>query len=143
MTQLKETTLRSQVLSGSSCSKETAKEFLLPGSICAIAADAKSTDTIWFVYIVDVEEALDDKLDSYGHAIPPGHMYVRARYLERMGDTNKGQKYKLMSKEVFLYKESIVYPFVNMEQKKDHYFISKSAFYDVLTYAEQSGMCSI
>ena len=25
--------------------------------------------------------------------------------------------------EVFLYKESIAYPLVNIEQKKDHYFI--------------------
>ena len=84
--------------------------------------------TIWFVYIVNVEEALDEKLDRYGHAIPPGHMFVRERYLERMEDTNKEQMYKLMLKEVFLYKESIVYLFVNMEHKKDHYFISKSAF---------------
>ena len=83
-------------------------------------ADTKSTGTIWFVYSIDVEEALDEQLDSYGHAIPPGHMFVRARYLERMGNTNKGQKYKLMLMEVCLYKESIVYPFVNMEQKKDH-----------------------
>ena len=93
VTKLKETTVRSKTTSDSSCSQETAKEFLLPGSICAIAADTKSTDMIWFVYIVDVEEVFHEKLDSYGHAITPGHMFVRARYLERHWGHQEREKF--------------------------------------------------
>ena len=51
VTKLKETTLRSKTPSDSSCPQETAKELLLPGRICAIA-DTKSTDMIWFVYLM-------------------------------------------------------------------------------------------
>ena len=38
--------------------------------MCA-AADTKTMDKIWFVYIVEVEEAINEKLDSYSHAILP------------------------------------------------------------------------
>ena len=41
--------------------------------MCA-AADRKTMDKIWFVYIVEVEEAINQKLDSYSHAILPGHI---------------------------------------------------------------------
>ena len=105
-------------------SQKTAKEFILPGSIFAIAADRKSTDTIWFVYIVDVKEVIDQKLESYGHAKPPCHMFVRARYLDwKNGGHQERAKGETDVEELFLYKESIVYPLVNIEQKKDHYFI--------------------
>ena len=60
---LKETTLRSQTLSDSSLSRDCERIHSL-GSIFAIAADRKSTESIWFVYIVDVEEVIDEKLDS-------------------------------------------------------------------------------
>ena len=46
-------------------------------------------------------------------------MFVRARYLERMGDQERAIG-ETDVEELFLYKESIVYP---LGAKKDHYFI--------------------
>ena len=94
------------------------REFLLPDTVCAIAADEKSYETIWFVYVIAVEIADTVKSDSFGHKIPPGHMYVKGNYLERSSETNKGQHFKLMKKEVFLFKESIVYPYVKLGKEE-------------------------
>ena len=90
---IKLTTSRSQTVLDSSCSEETT---ILPACMCAVA-DTKTMYKIWFVYIDEVEEAIDEKLDSYGHAIVPGHI-MRAICL-RMGDTKKGRKLELMSKD--------------------------------------------
>ena len=123
-------------------SQETAKEFILPGSIFAIAADTKSTDTIWFVYIVDVEEAIDEKLDSYGHAIPPCHMFVRARYLERMGDTKKGQKVKLMLKN-FFYIRRVLFISLSTLSKRRTTILSRSLHFAIFFHMLNKVACAI
>ena len=41
---------------------------------------------------------------------------------------------------MFFYKGNVVYPFVNVEIRKDNYLISDIDFCDVINYAEQSGM---
>ena len=53
---LKETSLHSSVLPKANSvesNPEVVNDFLLPGSVCAIAADRKSTDTVWFIKIID------------------------------------------------------------------------------------------
>ena len=47
-------------------------EFLLPGSVCAIAADKKSTDTVWLVKIFEETVAKGNISDDYGHVVLDG-----------------------------------------------------------------------
>ena len=66
-------------------------EFLLPGSICAIAADTKSIDIVWFVKIVCEQEAAEDVVNDYGFRVALGQRYLKGHYLEQSKCTNKGR----------------------------------------------------
>ena len=46
---------------------EDEDSFLYPGSICAMVADVKSVDTVWFVKVVDEIKVTEDIVDEYGH----------------------------------------------------------------------------
>ena len=169
--QLKETTSRSSTLTPAETSDATsiAHEFLFEKSICAVAADVKSFDSVIFIYVeevveiesADVLEDIDSEgevdydeendnadiendvgvTDGYGHMIPAGHSYVRGKYMEKQGETKHGKRYTCMKKDVYFYKESA---FVNFQQKKDNiFYISNNEFCDVLSYAENCGMSAI
>ena len=45
-----------------------------------------------------------------------------------------------MDKQVFFYKENVVYPFVNAEIKKDLFIVYDTDFCDVISYVEHVGM---
>ena len=81
-------------------------------------------------------------LREYGHAMCG--MFVRVRYLERMGDTKKGQKVKLVLKN-FFYIRRVLFISLSTSSKRRttilFAYLHKSAFCDILSYAEQSGMC--
>ena len=52
---------------------ETAHEFLLAGTFCALATDSKSSDTIWFV---KSEKEIGPATDDYGMKSPDGCKYL-------------------------------------------------------------------
>ena len=52
---------------------ETAHEFLLAGTFCALATDSKSSDTIWFV---KSEEEIGPATDDYSRKIQDGCKYL-------------------------------------------------------------------
>ena len=49
------------------------------GSFCAIAADYKSNETVWFVYIVGCETAKKKNVDKYGHVVHCGEEYLKCK----------------------------------------------------------------
>ena len=121
---------------------------IISGSICAIAADDRSADTVWFVYVdaccvSDSEECVD----SSGHLIPQGYQYLRCFYLEKHTDNSKGTVYKKGKNPVFVYQESIVHPLVTMEadfkSKKDHFFLDNTSYIEVLNYVQYSSLSAI
>ena len=58
-------------------------KFLMADSICVIAADSKSSNTVWFVRLhSNPEEAIASITDGCGHNIIPGQTYTRASYYE-------------------------------------------------------------
>ena len=57
-------------------------EFLLPNSVCAIAADEKSIDTFWLVKILEETVAEGNITDDYGHVVLDGQRYIDGRYLK-------------------------------------------------------------
>ena len=49
------------------------QDLICSNTICTIAADEKSPDTVWFVYVVDSEcinDGRNDYKDIYGHSVP-------------------------------------------------------------------------
>lgn len=78
---LKQTSLRSfvkELNKSTTQSNSSSHEFLLLGSICAIAA-YNSPDTICFIYIEEDKVAGKDKINNYGHKIPEGIQFVHGR----------------------------------------------------------------
>ena len=120
----KETALCSKSKENDETEVITVNEFLLPGSVCAIAADEKSADMVWFVYIECEKEAGKDEIDSYGHIGAEGHNFICGKYLEKIGTVKGGKKFIKMDKEVFFYKENVVYPFVNVEIKNSYFTVT-------------------
>ena len=56
--------------------------FLLPVSACTIAANNKSTDTVWFVQILGEFDSPEYVIDDYGHAASAGEKYMLGHFLE-------------------------------------------------------------
>ena len=76
-------------------------DFLLPNTICAVAAANSSRDTIWFVRIANNNKLAQENVsDDYGNVIGVGQSFIEGSYLEEVDSTKNGIIYKL-SKIVF------------------------------------------
>ena len=118
--------------------------FILPNSICAIAADTSSVNTVWFVkIIVDEIEADHDMGDDYGHTVATGVSFFTGNFLEEMYAVKDGCYYKMCKKDTFIFKESIVYPFVQFQPRKKGYFLPNTDLVEILNYIEQNGLASL
>ena len=53
--------------------------------------------------------------------------------------TKKGHIYRMDSKITFVFKECIIYPFVNIKQSGSKYILSDEDYFEVLRYIEHSG----
>ena len=148
VTNLKETSLRSSV-----CNAEAAEiddtsinnsDFLLEGSICTVAAAEKSPNTVWFIHIDSQSTATEDLTDEYGVKVGAGQMFYMGSFLEQLSAVKSGIYCKKMKKRASFFKESVLYPFVNLELKADRrYFITCKDFFDILCYVEHFAVTSI
>ena len=85
---LKQTSVRSSVKKfekNTTQSNSSSHGFLLPGSICAIAAEKKPPNTIDKV-------AGKDAINYYRYQIPEGIQFICGRYLEKVAKAKKGKK---------------------------------------------------
>ena len=55
---------------------------LLPGSVCAVAADTNSVNTVWFVKILEELVAEEDVVDDYGQKVNKGFAHFKEHYVE-------------------------------------------------------------
>ena len=114
--------------------------------IAAIATENSSTDTVWFMYVIEVK-CVDHSInntDDYGHNVPKSQPYLLCNYLEKLNDNKKGVVYQKSKKNIFLYKESIVYQLVEFEpnynNKEDLIFLSNNKFFEVLNCVQSTAM---
>ena len=84
---LKEIALRSSNKAGTVTESDVCHEFLLPGSICAIATDSKSLYTVLFIQIQREEVGLTKIVDDYNHIVAARQHYINGCYLERINTT--------------------------------------------------------
>ena len=116
------------------------KDFFLVDSIVAIAAAETSCDTMWFVKVTQEVEFADKNMeDGYGNIILMGQHYLKGNFLEREYMTTKGHIFKVnKKKETMLFKETILYPFVNFQERKKGLFLSNNDYVDILLYTQNS-----
>ena len=120
---LNKVALRSSTKLDSSNNENTdetvAKEFVVPGTVVALAADSSSIDTVWFVKVVKVCLSQEDEKDDYGHTIRPGHEHIHGHFLEKIS-TSTGCHFKLSKKLLSSTKKVLFIPLYNSpKQRKD------------------------
>ena len=114
--------------------------------IVAIATENSSIDTVWFMHVIEVKcvDHSINNIDDYGHNVPKSQPYLLCNYLEKLNDNKKGVVYQKSKKNIFLYKESIVYPLVEFEpnynNKEDLIFLSNNKFFEVLNRVQFTAM---
>ena len=101
----------------------TALEFVAIGTVCAVLAPESSPDIASFVKIVNIKYAKEDITDEYGSTIIADHYYIEGKYLLKENVLKNGNTYKMNKKASYLYKECIVYPFVNTTEKQGTYTV--------------------
>ena len=102
---------------------------MLPVSVCALAAANNFADTLWFVQIKGEVESTTSIADDYGHIATPGQKYMLGHFLEQVSDQITSKTYKLIDKETIFYRESVVYSFVHVTEKKGKYIKIKQRFH--------------
>ena len=123
--------------------EKAVNDFLVPRCICAIAIDDKSTDTVCFLKIIERCEADKQCIKNYVHTVAQGNEYFSGKYLEQDSETRHKTSFKEMKKTMFLYRTSVVYPFVNFEKSKNLFHITKAEYFEVLLYIGHFGMTSL
>ena len=123
VTLLKQSSTRSSTTAYDGGNSDTT--FDLKDSFCAIASSETSTEPVWFVKIISEEKEASDFIeDESGHQIIPNSRYYEAKYLETTTSNKDFFKYNLSKNTIFLYKESVIYPFANfLEGKKEQEFL--------------------
>jgi len=119
-------------------------DFLVSGTVCAVAADDSSSDTVWFIKITGNKIANEEVKDDYNHVIVAGNFYIEGNYLERQYETNKGHYFNVTKKKsVYFFQESVVYPFVLFQEKGGKLFVTNDTIVDIIYYVENNGLSSI
>ena len=124
-------------------SKGEASKYLLPGSVCAIAVRNNTSDTVWFISVTKQSEATKIAIDDYGFAVQPGQHYVEGHFIELTKTSSKGRFYTPASKVAFFFKESVVYPFVQLSNVRGKLFMNNNDYAEILYFVEQTGMVSL
>ena len=90
------------------------------------------------------DTSINNLTNEYGVKVGADQMFYMSSFLEQSSAVKSGIYYKKMKKRAFFFKESAVYPFVNLELKADgHYFITCKDFVDILCYVEHFAVTSI
>ena len=75
--ELNKTSLRSSINTTEiNIDDDTTHEFLVPGTICPIAADSTSRAIVYFLEIIENSVSTDTIIDDYQHVVSPGQEYL-------------------------------------------------------------------
>lgn len=118
--------------------RTSVQEFIQPGSLCALAAERKSTDMFWCMKIE--REGVGPVTDDYGFGIPEWCNYLLIRFLEA-AENKKLITYKLIKKITFFSVNVLL--ICEPPRKNELFFISISEFWDILNYIEHFGLSAL
>ena len=116
-------------------------EFVAKDSVVAVAAPDKHTDTVWFIMVTSNKMTMNKLIiDEYDNTIAAGQANFTGQFLEQ---TTSQTVYVLANKKPYFFKESVVYPFVQVIPNKKGFFITNDELCEVLAYVEKTGMSCI
>ena len=110
-------------------------EVLIKDSIVVLVADTKACKTFYLMNITEEKEASITETDAWGKKINEGQLHLHGQFFETEPDSDT--RYRLPKKESIFFRESVVYPFVQMELKKKHE-LSADEFIQITKYIENS-----
>lgn len=92
--------------------EEKVNEVLISNSICGLAAETKSCNSIWFAKLHNDQNIENKYITGWcSHKICPGQTYLHASYYGKKNTKWNSQIYMLMNKmHIYFYKERIEYP---------------------------------
>lgn len=73
--------------------------------LSAMAADVKSVDAVWYMKVVDEINATEEIVDESGRKIIESQIHLKRHNMERITDTKKNIKDKVVIKMVYLFKK--------------------------------------
>ena len=112
-------------------------EVLIKDSIVALAAGTNARETFYLIKITEEErEASTAETDEWGTNITGGQLHLRGQFFET--ESGYDRRYKLLKKEAIFFRESVVYPFVQMEAKNNYYELSADEYMQITRYIENS-----
>ena len=115
-------------------------DFITPESIVAVAADGDDdTDTIWFISVTKTKCVGDGVKDGYENIIPLGLEYMKGHFLNRNYTTKSSTVFSLSNKVTRFYKETVIFPFVNVKESKKGIEIENKEWTDIICHPEQTG----
>ena len=124
---------------------DTTDDFIVAETTCDIAAGS-GHELLWFVHIDIVDNATDISSDKVGHTILSGQTYITGRYLEKKKEKKDGTYYHISKNQVFIAKESVVYPFVNFKHehkgKSGELFLNED-YTEILNFVEHTNMAML
>ena len=115
-----------------------AEKFLLEGTICAITTDVNS-----IIKIIDDYTAEKETIDDYGRQLKGGKTCLRATFLEKEKETKQHHVYRVISKVAFVFKGSVVYPYVPYNEEGQKVIIKSEHYTDIIYCIEHTGLVSI
>ena len=114
--------------------------FVIENTFVAVAADELLLDSNWIIKVVQRKCVSNENItDDYGYIIPSGFKYMKGHFLERVKTTESSQIFKMSSKFTFFYNETVVYPFVNINETDKGHVLETKDFTDVLYFTEEHG----
>ena len=119
--------------------ESSASNFIVENSVVAVAAPPKSIDTIWLVHVNETNcVSLEVNIDDYGNKIPPGITFSKGSFYECSCSTKEGTVFKLSKKNTFFYKESVVFPYVELQPSKKGYVLSNGVYADIICHIQET-----
>ncbi len=119
--------------------------FIVPEAYVAVAADNTSNDTIWIIKVIEANRcSTENEMDDYNNVIPKGTVFFTGHFLEHVMIGTRCMIYKLIKdKTTHFYKESVVFPFVNIKDERKGLVLNDEDYTDILMYIEKNGLIHI
>ena len=86
---------------------------------------------------------MEDVEDGFGNVIKKGMQHFEGIFLEKKFDSKKQYTIPKKAKTAFFYRESIVFPSVQLQAKKGHYELSDDELLMIIKYVEVSHQASL
>ena len=119
-------------------------EMLVHDTVIAIAADAKSCKSFHLIKIREEEkEKTEDMEDGFGHITKKRMKHLEGLFLERKFDFDNLYTISKRPNSTFFFKESVMFPSVQLESKKGYFEITHEELLMIIKYMELSNQTSL